>query len=169
MSFEKLIWWQFSFIVSINKTLFKSYIISPFELTLDDIVLNNCLLDATCFTSCRGQFHQSQGCVKDWLNGADITAQLNQCQEKMRQLPVLEDCEAGLYGRIAVKKPLLRNQNNVKRLQWAKAHKDWTTELWNKILWTDESKFRIFWLNKRVSVQQKSLWKSCNSPYHTQP
>ena len=30
-----------------------------------------------------------------------------------------EDCVAGLYGRIAVKKPLLRKQNNVKRLQWA--------------------------------------------------
>ena len=29
--------------------------------------------------------------------------------------------ETGLYGRIAVKKPL---QNNVKRLQWVKVHKD---------------------------------------------
>ena len=32
--------------------------------------------------------------------------------------------EAGLYGRIAVKKPLLRNPNNVKKLQWGKAHID---------------------------------------------
>ena len=33
-------------------------------------------------------------------------------------------CEAGLYARITVKKPLLKKQNNVKRLPWVKAHKD---------------------------------------------
>ncbi len=52
--------------------------------------------------------------------------------------------ETGLYDIIGVKEPLLRKQNNVKRLQWAKAYKDWTIEQWNKVLWTDESKFKIF-------------------------
>ena len=42
--------------------------------------------------------------------------------------------EAGLYGRITAKKPLLRKQNNVKKLQWAKVHKDWTILPWNKPL-----------------------------------
>ena len=60
--------------------------------------------------------------------------------------------EAGLYGRIAVKKSLLRKLNNVKRFQWAKAYKDWTKEQLNKVLWTDESKFEIFGLNKRFYV-----------------
>ena len=57
-----------------------------------------------------------------------------------------EDCEEGLYGRSAIKKLLLRKQNNVKRFQWAKVHKDWTIEKSNKDFWTDES-------NRRVSVQ----------------
>ena len=59
-------------------------------------------------------------------------------------------CETGLYGRIVGKKPLLRKQNNVKRLQWAKAHKAWTIEQWNKVFWTDKSKFKIFGLNRRI-------------------
>ena len=49
-------------------------------------------------------------------------------------------------------KLLLRKQNNAKRLQWAKVHKDWTIEQWNKVLWTEESKFEIFGSNKRVYV-----------------
>ena len=50
-SFEKLIWRHFSSLVlSIDKTFSKSYIIPPLELTLENIVLNYCLLDTTCFT-----------------------------------------------------------------------------------------------------------------------
>ena len=64
-------------------------------------------------------------------------------------------CEAGLYGRISGKKLLLKKQNNGKSLQWAKVNKDWTIEQWNKVLWTDESKFEIFGSNKRVYVYQR--------------
>ena len=65
-----------------------------------------------------------------------------------------KQCETSLYGRIFVKKPWLRKQNNVKKLQWVKMHKDWKIEQWNKILWADKSKFEIFWSNQRVCVQQ---------------
>ena len=37
---------------------------------------------------------------------------------------------------------------------WAKAHNDWTIELWNKVLWTDESKFEISWSNRRAYVRR---------------
>ncbi len=37
-------------------------------------------------------------------------------------------CEAGLYCRIADEKLLLKKQNNIKMLQWAMTHKDWTIE-----------------------------------------
>ena len=75
-------------------------------------------------------------------------------------------CEAGLYDRIAVKKPLLRKQNNVKGFQWAKAHKDWTIEQWNKVLWTDKSKFKIFGSNRRIYVQRSVGKRVGNSLYH---
>ena len=74
------------------------------------------------------------------LTAPNITAQLNQCRENNVSTSTERRtlCEAGLYERITVKKPLLRKQNNVKRLRWAKARKDWTAEQWNKVFWTDE-------------------------------
>ena len=74
-------------------------------------------------------------------------------------------CEACLYGRIAVKKPLLRKQNNVKRLQ---THKDQTIEQWNKVFWINESKFKIFGSNKRVYVWQR-VGERAVSPCITPP
>ena len=41
-----------------------------------------------------------------------------------------------------------------KAKQCQKAHKDWTREHWNKVLWTDELKFEIFGSNRRVYVVQ---------------
>ena len=50
--------------------------------------------------------------------------------------------EEGLVGRIAAKKPLLKGENRVKRLKFAK--EKWTKEDWHTFLWTDESKFEQF-------------------------
>ena len=82
------------------------------------------------------------------LTTPNITAQFHEKDESTSTMRRL--CKAGLYGRIAVKKPLLKKQNNVKRLQGAKAQKDWTIEQWNKVLWTEKSKFNIFGSYKRV-------------------
>jgi len=35
---------------------------------------------------------------------------------------------AGLFGRVAVKKPLLRKENKKKRLIWAREHQNWSME-----------------------------------------
>ena len=110
-----------------NKTFPKSYIMLPLELTLDYIVLNYCLLDTNCFTNAENNFIRITSLHDRRLTALNITAQLNQCREKMSHHPLwVEDSETGLYGRIVVKTPLSRNQNNVKRLQKAKAYKDWT-------------------------------------------
>ncbi|MBN3285256.1 TC1A transposase, partial [Polyodon spathula] len=63
--------------------------------------------------------------------------------------------EAGLTGRIAAKKPLLRVQNKRRRLAWAKKHRNWTFEEWKSILWTEESKFEISGSNHRVFVRRR--------------
>ena len=51
--------------------------------------------------------------------------------------------DAGLIGRRAKKKAYLRLANKRKRLRWAKEHRHWTEEHWKKVLWTDESKFKV--------------------------
>ena len=51
----------------------------------------------------------------------------------------------------------------VKKLQWPKAHKDWTIEQWNNV----ESKFEIFRSSRRGVCAVKSWLKSCNPLYHT--
>ena len=41
--------------------------------------------------------------------------------------------DAGLNGRISRRKPLL-----------PKEHRDWTEDIWSKVVWSDESKFNLF-------------------------
>ncbi|CAJ0956123.1 unnamed protein product [Ranitomeya imitator] len=64
-------------------------------------------------------------------------------------------CAAGLHGKIAAGKPLLRTGNKQKRLVWAKEHKEWTLDQWKSVLWSDESKFEIFGSNHRVFVRRR--------------
>lgn len=52
--------------------------------------------------------------------------------------------DGGLFGRRPVKKPLISEKNRKKRLQWAKEHLYWTLKQWEKVLWSDESKYLLF-------------------------
>lgn len=63
--------------------------------------------------------------------------------------------KAGLHGRVAVRKPLLRKKNKQKRYAWAQAHKNWTVEDWKQVLWSDESKFEIYGSRRRVFVRRQ--------------
>lgn len=75
--------------------------------------------------------------------------------------------ENGLFGRVAVKKPLLRPVNKRKRLAFARKYKDWTLDQWKSVLWTDESKFELFGTNRRRFVRRKTNEKynpSCIAP-----
>lgn len=59
-----------------------------------------------------------------------------------------------LNGRVALKKPLLRKQNIEKRLKFAVDHINWTPAQWDRVLWSDESKFEIFGTKRRVYVRR---------------
>jgi hypothetical protein len=63
-------------------------------------------------------------------------------------------CESGLHGRIATKKPLLKDTNKKKSLALAKKHKQWTLDRWKSVLWSDESKYEIFGYNCRDFVRR---------------
>ena len=50
----------------------------------------------------------------------------------------------GLNDRISRRKPLLLPRLKQQRLQWAKEHKDWTENMWKKVVWFNKSKFNLF-------------------------
>ena len=50
--------------------------------------------------------------------------------------------EFGLHGRVARKKPYISEKNRVRRLSWAKRHANWTSQDWQKVVWSDESRFK---------------------------
>ena len=62
--------------------------------------------------------------------------------------------DVGLYGRVAVKKPLISKKNQKARLQFAKDHLNWTTEDWKKVCFSDESKFNLFGSDGRKYVRR---------------
>ena len=52
--------------------------------------------------------------------------------------------ESGEFGSFfTVKKPVITEINRIKRLKWAREHKNWTNEQWRQVLWTDESPFEL--------------------------
>ncbi|KAF2884085.1 hypothetical protein ILUMI_22087 [Ignelater luminosus] len=88
------------------------------------------------------------------LTAPAITAALNES----RQTPVSTSTvkrqllSAELRECVAVKKSKLTARHKQNRLKWAKHYINWSIKKWNKVLWTDESKFEIYGSNWRVFV-----------------
>ena len=49
----------------------------------------------------------------------------------------------GFKSRVARKKPLLTELHKKKRLAFAKLYSKWTKEQWRRVMWSDESTFRV--------------------------
>ena len=52
--------------------------------------------------------------------------------------------EVGFDGRVALKKPCMSKDNRVKRLHDTKTYLKKALGYWNKVLWSDETKFSLF-------------------------
>lgn len=75
--------------------------------------------------------------------------------------------KAGLYGRVARKKPFLKKSHTQARLCYAKTHLDDSAAMWKKILWSDETKIELFGLNSKRYVWRKP--NTAHHPKHTIP
>lgn len=103
------------------------------------------------------------------LTAQEITAGFNSGHNKEISVDTVKRRlrSADLFGRIAVRKPMLRSQNKKKRLLWAQKHSNWTTEDFKKVLWTDESKFEVFGSNRRIYVRRsknEKMMLNCLAP-----
>ncbi len=60
--------------------------------------------------------------------------------------------------------PLLSAKNRKRRLQFAQAHQNWTTEDWKNVVWSDESRFLLRHSDGRVRIwrrEHESMDPSC--------
>ena len=71
--------------------------------------------------------------------------------------------EKGLGAIVKPKKPNLSSKNVKARLEWAKAHQDWTVDDWKRVVWTDETK-----VNRFGSDGRKYCWKRDDMPIQPQ-
>jgi len=92
------------------------------------------------------------------LTAPEIRANLNSSRLKDLSVSTVKRVlrSGNLFGRVAVRKPLLRPSNRLKRLHWGQTHINWTSDDWSSVLWTDESKFQVFGQNRRVYVRRSA-------------
>ena len=62
--------------------------------------------------------------------------------------------EAGLFGRKPRRKPRLTPAHKRARLDFAREHKDWTMSQWEKVIFSDESRFLLHRSDGRVYVRR---------------
>ncbi|KAE8235913.1 hypothetical protein A4X03_0g9611, partial [Tilletia caries] len=66
---------------------------------------------------------------------------------------------SGLRARVTKKKPALTKAHKRARLEWARAHRNWTASDWNKVVFSDETK-----INRFGSDGRKWVWAVKGSP-----
>ena len=75
--------------------------------------------------------------------------------------------EIGLYGRVARKRPLVNKTTRSKRLQYAKTYREKPLGYWDRVLWSDESKFNLFGSDGKVMVwrtRKEEFSPNCTVP-----
>ncbi len=66
--------------------------------------------------------------------------------------------EFGLMARVAKRAPLLTKTHKTARLVWARQHRHWTVEDWQRVFFTDESKFTVYGnCKRRAYVRRRSF------------
>ena len=69
----------------------------------------------------------------------EIQSNFNCCHESQISVNTVKRRlrSVGLNGRVAKQKPFLSRVNKLKRLQWAREHKNWTIDDFKKVLWSE--------------------------------
>ena len=129
-------------------------------------MLNYYLLETSCFANAADNFIRVTRLRDRGLTAPNITTQLNYVVKKCVNIHCEEKTGNLTYMlKLFSNKPPLRKKNNVKSLQWTKAHKDWTIELWNRLMNQSSKSFgRI-----GESISGKALMIELHVPVSHQP
>lgn len=60
--------------------------------------------------------------------------------------------EVGIRSRRPCKRIILRDRHIVARLDFARRHRHWNRQHWGRVLFTDESRFHLFWHDGRMRL-----------------
>ena len=74
---------------------------------------------------------------------------------------------AGLYGRVARKKPLLKDKKKQTHLVFAKKHVGDSPKIWKMLLWSDETKIELYGHKGKCYVWRKP--NTSHNPENTIP
>lgn len=74
--------------------------------------------------------------LREWWEKCDIVASPSTVRRRCLQF--------GLRGCKARRKPLMTDVQRRKRIQWARQYANWSCEMWEKVLFSDESTFCLF-------------------------
>ncbi|XDV36000.1 hypothetical protein PO909_005854 [Leuciscus waleckii] len=111
-----------------------------------------------CLVDARGQMRMGR------LIQADRRATLTEITTRYHRGMQQSICEAttrttlrrmGYNSRKAHRVPLISTTNRKKRLQFARAHQNWTVEDWKNVAWSDESRFLLRHSDGRVRIWRK--------------
>lgn len=89
---------------------------------------------------------------------ATMTARRLQTEAKVNLLVSIDTVKRilrrhGLYGRIALKKPLLNKKQIKNRLQWCRQRLSWNSDMWRNVIFSDECKLDLR-PNRRLYIRR---------------
>ena len=94
-----------------------------------------------------------------WQTEYHVEASLTTIKRRLRK--------AGMFGCVAVKKPLLTAQHRQRRLQWARQYQRWTAEQWGRVVFSDESPVHYVASHQQRYVRRRK--GTALQPQHIRP
>ncbi|GFS71116.1 transposase domain containing protein [Trichonephila clavipes] len=59
----------------------------------------------------------------------------------------------GLRSKRPTRVPLLTKRHRQLRLHWAREHRDWSMDQWERVVWSDESRFVIHYADGYIKIR----------------
>lgn len=94
----------------------------------------------------RNRFESTKRLAISWKFASNITCSIRTAYRRLS--------EAGMKSCSPAIRIPLSPEHKRKRLEWCEEHLNWTSEDWNRVMWTDESRFTLDFHDGRIRVHR---------------